>query len=101
MQSAIQMLSLNLLPHELVSLSDEFLLGHLREVAKRGAGMARIQRLKAAANRSVGIKQGMELAKMELQLLLAQYELVQCKFDELTQLLLDLLSFSARLYNPL
>lgn len=90
-KSAIQMLSLNLLPHELVTLSDEFLLGHLREVAKRGAGLGRIQSLKAAANRSVGIKQGTELAKMELQLLLAQYELIQCKFEELETKLNQLL----------
>lgn len=82
-KSAIQMLNLNRLPHEFVTLSDEFLLGHLREVAKRGAGIGRIQSLKAAANRSVGIKQGTEMAKMELQLLLAQYEMVQCKFTEL------------------
>ncbi|MEK4159471.1 IS110 family transposase [Paenibacillus sp. FSL R5-0876] len=82
-KSAIQMLSLNLLPHELVKLPDEFLLGHLREVAKRGAGLGRITSLKSAANRSVGIKQGTELAKMELQLLLAQYQLIQCKFAEL------------------
>jgi transposase len=82
-KSSIQMLNLNLLPHELVSLPDEFLLGHLREVAKRGAGLGRIHSLKAAASRSVGIKHGAELAKMELQLLLAQYELVQCKFEQL------------------
>ncbi|MFC5532635.1 IS110 family transposase [Cohnella yongneupensis] len=81
--SAIQMLSLNLLPHEIVSLSDEFLLGHLREVAKRGAGLGRIQRLKSAASTSVGIRQGTEMAKMELQLLLSQYELLQSKFSEL------------------
>jgi transposase len=31
----------------------------------------------------VGIKQGTDLAKMELQLLLAQYQLIQGKFDEL------------------
>jgi transposase len=82
-KSAIQMLSLGMLPHELLSLSDEFLLGHLRLVAKRGAGIGRIHNLKSAANRSVGIKQGTDLAKMELQLLLAQYQLIQSKFDEL------------------
>jgi transposase len=82
-KSAIQMLSLYMLPHELVSLSDEFLLGHLREVAKRGSGIGRVRSLKSAASRSVGIKQGMDLAKMELQLLLTQYQLIQSKFDEL------------------
>ncbi|MNI02739.1 Transposase IS116/IS110/IS902 family protein [compost metagenome] len=82
-KSAIQMLSLGLLPKELALLSNEFLLRHLRQVAKRGAGMGRIQALKSAANRSVGIKQGTDLAKMEIQLLLVQYQLIQGKFDEL------------------
>ncbi|WP_420832548.1 hypothetical protein [Paenibacillus periandrae] len=39
--------------------------------------------LKAAAGRSVGIKQGSQLAKMELRLLLTPYELLQKKFEEL------------------
>jgi transposase len=82
-KSAIQMLSLGMMPNELVLLPDEFLLGHLRQVAKRGAGIGRIQDLKWAAMRSVGIKQGTDLAKMELQLLLTQYKLIQEKFDEL------------------
>ena len=55
-KSAIQMLSLYLLPHELVHVPDETLLQHLREAAKRGLGLGRIQSLKAAASRSVGIQ---------------------------------------------
>ncbi|MGF7036666.1 transposase [Paenibacillus mucilaginosus] len=82
-KSARQMLSLGLLQHELVSVSDEVLLRHLREAAKRGLGLARVRSLKDAASRSIGIKEGSELAKMELQLLLAQYELLQSKFEEL------------------
>lgn len=82
-KSAIQMLSLHLLPHELVSVPDETLLQHLREAAKRGLGLGRIQNLKAAASRSVGIRQGPELAKMELKLLLTQYEWLQNKLEEL------------------
>ncbi|MCM3337470.1 IS110 family transposase [Paenibacillus sp. MER TA 81-3] len=90
-KSALQMLSLYLLPHELVSRSDEFLLGHLREAAKRGLGLGRVKGLKAAASRSIGMKQGAELAKMELQLLLVQYELLQCKFEELDAKLEELM----------
>jgi transposase len=77
------MLSLYLLPHELVSVPDEILLQHLREVAKRGLGLGRIKNLKAAASRSVGIQQGSELAKMELKLLLTQYEWLHSKLEEL------------------
>ena len=85
------MLSLYLLPHELVSVPDETLLQHLREAAKRGLGLGRIKNLKAAASRSVGIKQGSELAKMELKLLLTQYEWFQSKFEELEAKLDELL----------
>ncbi|MDQ1914873.1 IS110 family transposase [Paenibacillus sp. GD4] len=82
-KSARQMLSLCLLPHELVTQSEEALLRHLREAAKRGLGMERIRCLKAAASRSVGIREGTELAKLELKLLLTQYELLESKFAEL------------------
>lgn len=82
-KSAIQMLSLYLLPHELACVSDETLLKHLREAAKRGLGLGRIQMLKAAASRSVGIRDGSELAKMELKLLLTQHQWFQSKLEEL------------------
>lgn len=71
-KSAIQMLSLYLMPNELVEVSDEALLQHLRAVTKRGLGLGRIQNLKEAASRSVGIREGTELAKMELKLMLTQ-----------------------------
>lgn len=90
-KSAIQMLSLNLLPHELVHVSDEALLGHMREVAKRGLGLARIKSLKEAARHSVGIQEGSELAKMELKLLLTQYEWFQNRLEELGAKLDELL----------
>lgn len=82
-KSAIQMLSLYLLPHELVHVPDETLLQHLREAAKRGLGLGRIKNLKEAASRSVGIRNGSELAKMELKLLLTQYEWFQSRLEEL------------------
>lgn len=82
-KSARQMLSLYLLPHELVSESEETLLSHLRKIAKRGLGIERMRSLKAAASRSVGIREGTALAKLELRLLLTQYELLESKFEEL------------------
>jgi transposase len=82
-KSAIQMLNLHLLPHELVHVSDTTLLQHLREAAKRGLGLGRIISLKAAASCSVGIRDGSELAKMELKLLLSQYEWFHNKLEEL------------------
>lgn len=90
-KSARQMLGLCLMPYELVSQSEESLLKHLREVAKRGLGIERMRGLKAAASRSVGIREGTELAKIELQLLLTQYELLESKFEELEVKLDELL----------
>ncbi|WP_338113075.1 transposase [Paenibacillus artemisiicola] len=55
----------------------------MRQVAKRGAGLSRIQSLKEAARRSISIEHGKGLAKMELQLLLTQYEFLQGQFTEL------------------
>ncbi|MEC0239756.1 transposase [Paenibacillus dokdonensis] len=55
----------------------------MRKVAKRGVGLSRIHRLKEAACRSVGNVQGKELAKMESQLLLTQYEFFQEQITEL------------------
>ncbi|MGO4374347.1 IS110 family transposase, partial [Paenibacillus sp. MCAF20] len=90
-KSAIQMLSLYLMPHELVNVSDEALLQHLRAVAKRGLGLGRIKNLKEAASRSVGIREGTELAKMELKLLLTQYEWLHSQLLELEARLDELL----------
>ncbi|SFJ93954.1 Transposase IS116/IS110/IS902 family protein, partial [Paenibacillus sp. UNC496MF] len=90
-KSAIQMLSLYLLPHELVQVPEEALLQHLREAAKRGLGLGRIIALKEAASRSVGVRTGSELAKMELKLLLTQYEWLHKKFEELKVRLDELL----------
>ncbi|RUU69228.1 IS110 family transposase, partial [Mesorhizobium sp. M7A.F.Ca.MR.362.00.0.0] len=51
----------------------------------------KIQALKEAANRSIGIRQGAMMAKMELRTLIQKYELIQAKFEELDQTLDTLL----------
>ncbi|WP_219837170.1 IS110 family transposase [Paenibacillus sp. R14(2021)] len=90
-KSAIQMLNLYLLPHELVQVPEEILLQHMREVAKRGLGLGRIIALKEAASRSVGIRTGSELAKMELKLLLTHYDWLHNQLIELEARLDELL----------
>lgn len=82
-QSALQMLKLNLLPHELVKLSDQEILTHLRKAVKRAVGIGRIQKLKQPANESIGIREGSDLAKLELSTLLDKYELIIQKFEQL------------------
>nr|WP_315899218.1 transposase [Paenibacillus cremeus] len=53
--------------------------------------MVRVKNLKEAASRSVGIQQGAETAKMELKLLLTQYEWLHSKLEELETKLDELL----------
>ena len=82
-KSALHILRLNLLPHELLEVSDEDLLTYLRIAAKRGVGLSRIRSLKEAASCSVGIRQGIDMAKLEIVILLDQYEMIKNKFEEL------------------
>lgn len=81
--SALQILKLNLLPHELVQLPDQEILTHLRKAVKRAVGISRIRELKKAASVSIGIREGSDLAKLELSTLLDKYELNTKKFEQL------------------
>ncbi|MFT4417319.1 IS110 family transposase [Fredinandcohnia humi] len=82
-KAALQFLKLFALPHELVKFSDQDLLMHLRKAVKRSVGLNKIQELKHAASKSIGLRQGTNMAKLELKTLIDKYELVQLKFEEL------------------
>lgn len=82
-KAALQILKLNLLPHELVNLSDQELLSHIRKTVKRGVGLRKMQELKLVASSSVGIRQGSGMAKLELHTLLEKYHLIHQKMEEL------------------
>lgn len=82
-KAALQFLKLNVLPHELVKISDQELLMHLRKAVTRSVGLSKIQALKQAASNSIGLRQGADMAKLELQTLIGKYEFIQSKFEEL------------------
>lgn len=82
-KAALQILKLNLLPHELMSLTDRELMMHLRKTVKRGVGLEKMQELKRVAGCSVGIRQGSDMAKLELHTLLEKYQLIHQKLEEL------------------
>jgi transposase len=82
-KAALQFLKLFALPHELVKFSDQDLLMHVRKAVKRSVGLNKIQELKHAASKSIGLRQGANMAKLELKTLIDKYELVQLKFEEL------------------
>ncbi|MGG3480080.1 IS110 family transposase, partial [Peribacillus frigoritolerans] len=90
-KAAIHFLKLEALPHELVNYTDEELLLSLRQVVKRSIGLKKIRALKEAANRSIGIRQGAAMAKLELKALLEKYDFIQMKFEELDHQLDQLL----------
>ncbi|WP_110937943.1 IS110 family RNA-guided transposase [Salipaludibacillus neizhouensis] len=98
-KAALRTLKLNLLPHELLKLSDGEILKHLKKGAQRGVGLSRVRRLKEAACCSVGIKQGNNMAKLELKTLLAQYDLLKEKFEELDAHLDELLKQVPGVHN--
>ena len=64
---------------------------HLRQAVKRGVGLGKMQELKQVANLSIGIRQGADMAKLELQTLLDKYELIKQKFEKLESKLDSLL----------
>ncbi|MFA1715412.1 IS110 family transposase, partial [Peribacillus frigoritolerans] len=78
-------------PHELVNYTDEELLLSLRKVVKRSIVLKNIRALKDAANLSIGIHQGVAMAKLELRALLEKYDFIQMKFEELDHQLDQLL----------
>ncbi|RLL41095.1 IS110 family transposase [Oceanobacillus piezotolerans] len=82
-KAALQFLKLYALPHELVKFSDQELLIHLRKAVKRSVGLSKIQELKQAASKSIGLRQGASMAKLELRTLIDKYELIQIKFEGL------------------
>ena len=82
-KAALQFLKLYALPHEIVNFTEHELLAHLRKTVTRSVGLSKIRKLKQAASKSIGLRQGSEMAKLELKTLLAKYELIHLKFEEL------------------
>ncbi|UNJ81270.1 IS110 family transposase [Metabacillus dongyingensis] len=82
-KAALQILKLNVLPHELERVEEQEILIHLRKAVKRAVGLSKIQELKRVAKDSIGIRGGSRMAKLELRTLLDKYELINEKFEEL------------------
>jgi transposase len=82
-KSALQLLKLNVLPHELYKLSDDEILTHLRKAVSRAVGLRRISELKEAASHSIGNLEGSTMAKLELRTLIAKYELINNRFEDI------------------
>jgi transposase len=90
-KSALQLLKLNTLPHEIAEFSDEEILTHLKQAVQRAVGKSKVRDLKRAASISIGIREGADMAKLELSTLLAKYTLIKERFEELDSKLEGLL----------
>nr|WP_257985993.1 transposase [Bacillus sp. M6-12] len=82
-KAVLQFLRLYALPHEIENFKEDALLSHLRKSVTRRVGISKIRELKKAASKSIGLRQGSNMAKLELKTLLDKYELIQLKFEEL------------------
>ncbi|MCF8568621.1 IS110 family transposase [Alicyclobacillus tolerans] len=71
-------------PQELVSLGASGIVSHWKSGGiKRAVGMKRAQRLVSTAEKSIGMKEGLTAARLELTALLEQYELFTRQRDEI------------------
>jgi transposase len=82
-KAALQLLKLHALPHEIVKLSDEEIVSHLKLAVKRAVGVSKVRELKHAASISIDIREGANMAKLELSTLLEKYTLIKEKFEKL------------------
>lgn len=62
-------------PKDIVSIGARGVLAHWKTVIKQGVGIKRAERLCAAAEASIGLTEGLVAARIELAVLLEQYEL--------------------------
>jgi transposase len=76
-KAALQLLKLNVLPHELIKLPDEEILAHLKKAVQRAVGVNKIRDLKHVASNSIGIREGTQMAKLELCTLVEKYTLIK------------------------
>lgn len=76
-KASVQVLRMGLFPDEIVKCSENEILAEIRKEVKRGVGMKKVQQLKEVAHKSIGLKEGRDLARLKLKTLLAQYDLIQ------------------------
>ncbi|MBA9028362.1 transposase [Peribacillus huizhouensis] len=70
-------------PIQLIEWGEQEILVHLRKAVKRAVGLSKIKELKKVAVAPIGIREGSDMAKLELRTLIDKYELINEKFEEL------------------
>jgi transposase len=81
-KAALQSLRHFPLPGDVQRLSVEQIVEIWRQQVQRSVGLKRAEQLMEAAQQSIGLKSGLDLARMEIQFLLQQVEMIQQQLDE-------------------
>lgn len=81
-KASVQVLKMGLFPEEINAADDEQILLEIRKEVKRGIGLKKIRQLKEVANDSIGIKDGRTIARLKIQTLMNQYDLLHEKINE-------------------
>ncbi|WP_085520704.1 IS110 family transposase [Tuberibacillus sp. Marseille-P3662] len=76
-KAALHLLERGYMPEDIRKTSEEDLLLEVKEAAKRGVGIKRIQALKQAADDSVGLTVGLRMARQEIRYLIDQYKALE------------------------
>ena len=85
--SSLMILRQAALPCDIISLGDEKINQIWREAKLRAVGKKRAQTLVEAAKRSIGHTEGLDTARMEMSLLLEDYDRLQNRLKQITELL--------------
>lgn len=81
-KTSIQILKMGLFPDEIVHCSEKEILLEIRREVKKGVGIKKVRHLQVAAGKSIGIREGRDLARLKLKSLLAQYSLIKEEIGE-------------------
>lgn len=90
-KASLQVLEMGLFPDEVCNCSEEDILAEIRKEVKRGVGIKKVRELKEAAENSIGIKEGRDLARLTLKASLAKYRLLHSELEEVWTIMASLL----------
>ena len=81
-KASLQVLKMALFPDELIQHTELEILTEVRKEVKKGVGIKKVKQLLEAAQNSIGLKEGRELARLKLKSLLAQYTLLKEELEK-------------------
>lgn len=81
-KASLQILKMALFPDELIQRTELEILNEIRMEVRKGVGIKKVKQLLEAAQNSIGLKEGRELARLKLKSLLAQYTLLKEQLEK-------------------